>query len=211
MDRLGIVVPCYNEEAVLPETSKRMLELFDTMKSDGLINDKSRIVFVDDGSKDKTWSIIDSLAKEHTEIAGVKLAHNAGHQNAGAGAVQLTEQVGHGRSADAADPAAGTLGDDNHHHGTGDTKPGGDATHCVGVLGGAPDVGGTQHGQSQGNTYVGDAQTTAGQSEAVIRSGGFLISDVQINTDADDGHDLVNNNCDQNTKMHNKLLSFSYY
>lgn len=79
---LYVVVPCYNEEAVLPETTKRMLALFASMKSDGLINDKSRIVFVDDGSRDKTWSIIDTLAKEHTEIAGVKLARNAGHQNA---------------------------------------------------------------------------------------------------------------------------------
>lgn len=79
---LYVVVPCYNEEEVLPETSKRILELFGTMKNDGLINDKSRIVFVDDGSGDKTWSIIDALAKEHTEIAGVKLAGNAGHQNA---------------------------------------------------------------------------------------------------------------------------------
>lgn len=79
---LYVVVPCYNEEAVLHETSKRMLELFGTMKSDGLINEKSRIVFVDDGSRDKTWSIIDTLAKEHTEIAGIKLARNAGHQNA---------------------------------------------------------------------------------------------------------------------------------
>lgn len=79
---LYVVVPCYNEEAVLHETSKRMLELFGSMKADGLINEKSRIVFVDDGSKDKTWSIIDTLAKEHTEIAGIKLAHNAGHQNA---------------------------------------------------------------------------------------------------------------------------------
>ncbi len=80
--RLYVVVPCYNEEAVLFETSKRMLELFEAMKSDGLISCESRIVFVDDGSKDKTWSIIDTLAKEHTEIAGVKLSRNAGHQNA---------------------------------------------------------------------------------------------------------------------------------
>lgn len=79
---LYVVVPCYNEEEVLPETSKRILELFGSMKNDGLINDKSRIVFVDDGSRDKTWSIIDTLAKEHTEIAGIKLARNAGHQNA---------------------------------------------------------------------------------------------------------------------------------
>ncbi len=79
---LYVVVPCYNEEAVLHETSKRMLELFDSMKSDGLINNKSRIVFVDDGSRDKTWSIINGLTKEHKEIAGIKLAKNAGHQNA---------------------------------------------------------------------------------------------------------------------------------
>lgn len=79
---LYVVVPCYNEEAVLPETSKRMLDLFVSMKSEGLINDSSRIVFVDDGSRDKTWSIINELSKEHKEIAGVKLARNAGHQNA---------------------------------------------------------------------------------------------------------------------------------
>ena len=79
---LYVVVPCYNEEAVLHETSKRMLELFGKMKSEELINEKSRIVFIDDGSKDKTWTIIDELTKEHEEIAGIKLARNAGHQNA---------------------------------------------------------------------------------------------------------------------------------
>lgn len=79
---LYIVVPCYNEEEVLNETSRQMLELFDKMKKAELINNKSRIVFVDDGSKDRTWNIIDTLAREHTEIAGIKLAHNAGHQNA---------------------------------------------------------------------------------------------------------------------------------
>ena len=77
---LYVVVPCYNEEAVLHETSKQMLELFGEMKNDGLINDNSRIVFVDDGSKDKTWSIIDELTKADTEISGIKLAKNAGHQ-----------------------------------------------------------------------------------------------------------------------------------
>ena len=79
---LYIVIPCYNEEEVLPETSKRMLDLMNRMKSEGLVNNKSRICFVDDGSSDATWKIIDSLAKEHTEISGIKLAHNAGHQNA---------------------------------------------------------------------------------------------------------------------------------
>ncbi len=80
--KLYVVVPCYNEEEVLPETSRRMIELFNKMKSEGLIGGMSRIVFVDDGSKDKTWEIIDALAKAHTEIAGIKLARNAGHQNA---------------------------------------------------------------------------------------------------------------------------------
>ena len=79
---LYVVVPCYNEEEVLAETSRQMLELFDRMKKEELINNKSRIVFVDDGSHDRTWTIIDALSKEHTEIAGIKLARNAGHQNA---------------------------------------------------------------------------------------------------------------------------------
>lgn len=79
---LYVVVPCYNEEEVLGETSRQMLLLFDEMKSDGLINERSRIVFVDDGSKDKTWEIINSLSDNHSEIAGIKLARNAGHQNA---------------------------------------------------------------------------------------------------------------------------------
>lgn len=79
---LYVVVPCYNEEAVLHETSGRMLELFDKMESDGLISPESRIVFVDDGSRDKTWSIIAELSDKEKRINGVKLAHNAGHQNA---------------------------------------------------------------------------------------------------------------------------------
>lgn len=80
--KLYIVVPCYNEEAVLPETSRQMLELLKKMQADGLVNNQSRIVFIDDGSKDKTWSIIDKLTHEHTEFGGIKLACNAGHQNA---------------------------------------------------------------------------------------------------------------------------------
>lgn len=77
-----IVLPCYNEEEVLPETSRQLLELFTRMKSGGLINDNSRIVFVDDGSRDKTWELISKYSAEHEEISGIKLAKNAGHQNA---------------------------------------------------------------------------------------------------------------------------------
>lgn len=80
--KLYIVVPCYNEEEVLPETSVRMLKLIRDMKSDGLVSEESRIVFVDDGSKDATWVIIDSLVRKYKEFAGIKLACNAGHQNA---------------------------------------------------------------------------------------------------------------------------------
>lgn len=77
-----IVVPCYNEEAVLGETSKRLLALFDDMIENSLIADTSRIVFIDDGSRDSTWQIIERLSAENEKISGIKLAHNAGHQNA---------------------------------------------------------------------------------------------------------------------------------
>lgn len=77
-----IVVPCYNEEAVLRETCRQLLGVFGQMKEEQLIDDRSRIVFVDDGSRDKTWEIIDELSGLHSEVAGIKLARNAGHQNA---------------------------------------------------------------------------------------------------------------------------------
>ncbi len=79
---LYVVMPCYNEEEVLPETLKRMLELFSQMKDDRLISASSRIVFVDDGSKDRTWELISEFQDLHSEVCGIKLAHNAGHQNA---------------------------------------------------------------------------------------------------------------------------------
>ena len=80
--KLYVVMPCYNEEAVLPETVTRMLELFSSMEASGIITKTSRIVFVDDGSKDKTWQLISEYESKHPEVCGIKLAHNAGHQNA---------------------------------------------------------------------------------------------------------------------------------
>ena len=77
-----IVLPCYNEEEVLPETCRQLLELFREMKNGGLISNSSRIVFVDDGSRDRTWELIEELEEAHTEVCGIKLAHNVGHQNA---------------------------------------------------------------------------------------------------------------------------------
>lgn len=77
-----VVIPCYNEEEVLSETSSRMKKLFDAMKKDGLVTDDSKVIMVDDGSRDRTWSIISGLCDKDKLFGGVKLAKNAGHQNA---------------------------------------------------------------------------------------------------------------------------------
>ena len=80
---LYMVVPCYNEEEVLHETAKRLKEKYQSLFARNLISDKSRVVFVNDGSKDKTWQIIQELhAEDPAFFSGVNLAHNAGHQNA---------------------------------------------------------------------------------------------------------------------------------
>ncbi len=76
------VIPCYNEEEVLEETVKRLTAKFDAMQAQGLANEKSRMLLVNDGSKDRTWEIITRLHKENHYVEGVKLAHNRGHQNA---------------------------------------------------------------------------------------------------------------------------------
>jgi glycosyltransferase involved in cell wall biosynthesis len=80
--RLSIVVPCFNEAEVLAETSTRLLELVDSLRTSGLVNDRSDIVFVDDGSGDKTWELITTLAAGNPRIHGVKLSRNFGHQSA---------------------------------------------------------------------------------------------------------------------------------
>lgn len=77
-----VVLPCYNEEAVLHETCKQLLAVFEQMRHSGLITNSSRMVFVDDGSKDRTWEIITELEETYHEVCGIKLAHNVGHQNA---------------------------------------------------------------------------------------------------------------------------------
>lgn len=84
-DNLGclyIVMPCYNEEAVLPETSKQTKAKLMALIAAKSIAPNSKILFVDDGSKDKTWSIIKKLSDEDEVFIGLKLAHNKGHQNA---------------------------------------------------------------------------------------------------------------------------------
>ncbi|HAE52975.1 MAG TPA: glycosyltransferase [Ruminococcus sp.] len=82
-DTLYMVVPCYNEHDVLPETSKRLKEKFISLREKNIISDKSRIVFVNDGSKDDTWDIISKLHEEEPQFfSGICLSRNCGHQNA---------------------------------------------------------------------------------------------------------------------------------
>lgn len=83
MDRLYIVVPCYNEEAVLPETSKQLKAKLAALEAAGSISADSRVLFVNDGSKDRTWEIIAQLhAQDPQTFSGVQLSRNRGHQNA---------------------------------------------------------------------------------------------------------------------------------
>lgn len=79
---LYLVIPCYNEEEVLPETAKRLKDKMNALKEAGRIDGKSRIVFVNDGSKDKTWEIIRELHQKDSLYSGINLSRNRGHQNA---------------------------------------------------------------------------------------------------------------------------------
>ncbi|MDM5157049.1 glycosyltransferase family 2 protein [Bacillus sp. DX1.1] len=79
---LTIVVPCYNEELVLHETTKRLSEVLEELISNQLISSVSKILYVDDGSKDTTWEIIEELYYKSPFVKGLKLARNVGHQNA---------------------------------------------------------------------------------------------------------------------------------
>ncbi|MEC2223933.1 MULTISPECIES: glycosyltransferase family 2 protein [Heyndrickxia] len=80
--KLTIVVPCYNEEAVLHETMKQLSEVLESLIQSKLIAKDSTLLFVDDGSRDKTWQIIESASARHPFVKGIKLSRNAGHQNA---------------------------------------------------------------------------------------------------------------------------------
>ncbi|MBR2878718.1 MAG: glycosyltransferase family 2 protein [Clostridia bacterium] len=82
MDKLYLVVPCYNEEEVLPETARRLAAKFDNLIAGGKISPESKVVFVDDGSKDRTWEIIEGLNESSPLFQGIKLSRNKGHQNA---------------------------------------------------------------------------------------------------------------------------------
>ncbi len=80
--RLFLVIPCYNEEEVLPETSKRLREKYDALINAGKISADSKIVLVNDGSKDRTWELICELHAADPTFRGICLSRNKGHQNA---------------------------------------------------------------------------------------------------------------------------------
>ena len=79
---LYLVIPCYNEEEVLPETTRQLTDKLHSMMECGLISRESKILYVNDGSKDKTWQIICELHEQNPLVRGVKLSRNKGHQNA---------------------------------------------------------------------------------------------------------------------------------
>lgn len=91
---LAIVIPCYNEEEMLPKTLATMLALRDSMILKGKINQASKIYLVDDGSKDRTWAILSEQAAQNSALVAVKLSRNKGHQNAlYAGLCTTTEDI----------------------------------------------------------------------------------------------------------------------
>ena len=79
---LYLVIPCYNEEPVIEETNRQLTKKLDQLILEEKIATTSRILYVDDGSKDRTWPLIEGLHKENPYVCGLKLAHNKGHQNA---------------------------------------------------------------------------------------------------------------------------------
>lgn len=79
---LYIVVPCFNEQEALPQSHERLLQLVNGMIAQGGIAHESKLLYIDDGSRDDTWHVINRLANECSLVAGVKLACNSGHQNA---------------------------------------------------------------------------------------------------------------------------------
>lgn len=82
MHTIYLVIPCYNEQEVLPETTKRLVEKVHTLIKNEKITPDSRILYVDDGSRDKTWEMIATYHEQIPYVCGLKLAHNRGHQNA---------------------------------------------------------------------------------------------------------------------------------
>lgn len=82
MDKLYIVIPCYNEKVVLEETTKRLRKKFEKLIKGGIISKDSRIIYVDDGSNDNSWNLTEKISKEQKYFTGISLSKNRGQQNA---------------------------------------------------------------------------------------------------------------------------------
>lgn len=82
MTKLYLAIPCYNEEEVLTDSAQKLLKKYDDLYTAGKITADSRIIFIDDGSKDSTWEIIERLHGEDKRFGGIKMSRNRGHQNA---------------------------------------------------------------------------------------------------------------------------------
>ena len=80
--KLYLVIPCYKEEEVLPETARRLQQKMQNLINDQKIASDSRVVFVNDGSTDRTWAIIQQLHEQNPLFEGINLSRNRGHQNA---------------------------------------------------------------------------------------------------------------------------------
>lgn len=92
--KLGIVIPCYNEEETLSETTKQLQLLMNEMIQSGIIDKESFVCYVDDGSEDNTWKCIETFKQESSLLKGIKLSRNFGHQNALiAGLMQLKDSA----------------------------------------------------------------------------------------------------------------------
>ena len=81
-NKLAIVVPCYKEEAVLEETTRQLTQVIDRLVAEQLADPDSLILYVNDGSSDRTWPLIVALHQQNPYVCGVNLANNVGHQNA---------------------------------------------------------------------------------------------------------------------------------
>ena len=92
---LYLVVPCYNEEEVLHETSSRLLKKLNSMIENNVVSEYSKILFVNDGSKDKTWKIIRELHEQNNIFSGINLSRNKGHQNALLAGLMTAKEYAH--------------------------------------------------------------------------------------------------------------------
>lgn len=81
-NKLFVVIPCYNEEEVLEETTKRLKEKFEDLIKKKVISNDSRVMYINDGSKDNTWNLIKEISKKESLFTGITLSRNRGHQNA---------------------------------------------------------------------------------------------------------------------------------